>query len=357
MGRIAVIGDLPLLYHHNKYAECDNNPQLYFDFGRARFLSRDSDTSEPLSYMMAKDFDITEFPSHQVKNLSDEECLLAPNNRNWMVSISKEIDERYPVIALNVHNDFFDFRTHHRRSEGLRAYVPFSPEATKLAEQVVQKIIKHDSPGINNNYCCLKLRRGDRVKAQKLGYFARFYRDAVSSAKNVMSNLDDHELVNENTPIYLMTDESEEGYYDSLCEKYRVYQYKDFPELYRLVHPSDGRVPNNYFLYAVEMQIYLWANIRIYNKLKDDHRELLKNLKYRAYKFMGKRNPVNRYPSDGGYDPSNTFVAGPWKARLHSNRFESYLQLQKSSKLFKAAIVALSLTRRPISKRLRKLFR
>lgn len=105
------------------------------------------------------------------------------------------------------------------------------------------------------NYCAIHVRRGDML-----------------SMGNVYPNLDQdtqpdkiREVVSQVMPkgskIYILTNERDKDYFNSLKNDYDVFQYFDFPELRELVECEQ---PDNFQLFEIEKLIFENANTKIY---------------------------------------------------------------------------------------------
>ena len=274
MKRIAVLPEkLPLDNKHNQRNNVDCNPYLYYDFNNTTYYSNAYRASTPLLCIKTSDFDIQQFSEKDIKVFE---------TKDGPTYISEEDDNSHRLIIIEhkiwkwTHQCIYNFLP--------KLVLPYSVQVRSTASHIINRMMQ--SRGKQNyrlngsieedclrlDYCCVHARRTDRLHLN----------GSLTTSTNIRRNLDANKNINRNTPIYLMTDEPNDHFYDELKKYYpNLFRYSDFPELYRLRHPTDGNIVNNYLLFAIELQINKIASIKYspyveYSKLSSQKKQLRK---------------------------------------------------------------------------------
>ena len=258
MQRIAVIPDqFPLDKRHNRGCDIDCDPYLYYDFDHMTYYSKADKAMVPLPCIRASDLDMSQFSEKDIKTF---------DSRDGPAHITKE-DENYRLIIIEhrtwnwLHTcDYYSPRISFSYSERVRSTaVQIINKMMKSQESCDQQLSGNiEDSNLRLDYCCVHARRTDRLSTNW----------SVTMPMNIKCNLDANQDIDSNTPIYLMTDEPDDHFYDKLKKYYpNLFRYSDFPELYRLRYPADGANPNNYLLFAIEAQIQKMAKIAYKSKL------------------------------------------------------------------------------------------
>ena len=269
MQRVAVLSNqLPLDKKHNQGCDIDCNPYLYYDFDHMTYYSNAYKATTPLPCIRVSDLDMSQFSEKDIKVFKAQD---------GPAHISKEDDKNYRLIIIEHRTWNWPHKCDHIFLP--KTKLPYSAKVRSTAMQVINQMMEsqsswnHQFSGsiedshLRLDYCCVHARRTDRLNANW----------SITMPMNIKRNLDANQDIDNNTPIYLMTDEPDDHFYDKLKEYYpNLIRYSDFPELYHLRHPADGSDPNNYLLFAIEMQMQTMAKIRYkatsYNKYAHLHK-------------------------------------------------------------------------------------
>jgi hypothetical protein len=111
-------------------------------------------------------------------------------------------------------------------------------------KHIAQNIISQ----LKSPVCCIHIRRSDYLKIRP----SLIESTSPESVAKVLDKFDG--LYNS---VYIMTSEPDIHFYDSICEKYKIKQYFDFPEL------AEISKTDNYKLFCIENFIRDLSNIRI----------------------------------------------------------------------------------------------
>ena len=253
MQRIAVIPDqFPLDKKHNRGCDIDSDPYRYYDFDHMTYHSNTDETDVPLQCISVSDLDMSQFSERDIKVF---------DSKDGPAHISKEDNRNYRLIIIK-HTTWNWLHTCDYRLP--KVILPYSERIRSMAMQVINKMMESQeswdhqlSGSIEDNhlkldYCCVHARRTDRSKAN----------GSITMPMNIRCNLDANQDIDSSTLIYLMTDEPDDHFYDKLKEYYpNLFRYSDFPELYRLRYPVDGADPDNYLLFAIELQMQRMAKV------------------------------------------------------------------------------------------------
>jgi len=104
------------------------------------------------------------------------------------------------------------------------------------------------------DYCAMHVRRGDKLTEKP---YPNLDRD--TRPEKILETLSG--MLPKGSTIYIMTNETDRHYFDSLTKHYHILQYFDFPELKGLI---ESESPDNFFLYEVEKIIFQKAPRKIY---------------------------------------------------------------------------------------------
>ncbi len=149
-------------------------------------------------------------------------------------------------------------------------------------------VLEYANIAINKmgTYNCMHVRRGDKLTWKQCPGL-----DKATQPKKLKSYLDKN--TNKNDNIYIMSNETKEGYFDLLKEHYKVFTYKDFEE-----YPKLGE-DDNYFLFMVESEIMNQAKIKIKTFKEEGYisilnygpngKDFLSNKIRRKFKYLRKK--------------------------------------------------------------------
>ena len=245
LGRVPVLSPLALHPQHNLSPEVVNDPQAYFDFDGMEFIPDAGEPARPMPYELAERLPLDAFPASDV-------CTVTDSPHAGAFEISRE-DDRHRVLVLNFRGYPTEARTH--KGVAYRWTPPFTKHIQERAKRLVEEFAGE------RDFISVKLRRADFLNVGWLGFRRTVKIQAITTSRNVAANL---RRFPADMPIYLMTDEPDDHYYDSLLrERPQLRRYSDYPDLHQLRHPIDGTPPNNYHLFAIEYQVHEWANIRL----------------------------------------------------------------------------------------------
>ena len=253
MQRIAILPQqYPFDKKHNRGYDIDCDPYLYYDFDHITYYSNAYKATTPLSCIRVSDLDMSQFSESDTKVFKAQ---------NAPVHISAKDDQSYRLIIIE--HTAWNW-THTCDFHLPKIVLPYSEKIRLIAMQVINKIMKShknlncqlngsiEESYLRLNYCCVHARRTDRLHTN----------ESLTNSMNIKRNLDANKDIDRNTPIYLMTDEPNDHFYDGLKKYYPyLFRYSDFAELYHLRHPKNGETPNNYLLFAIEHQIRLMSKI------------------------------------------------------------------------------------------------
>ena len=262
MQRIVVLPDQCLLAKkHNQFCDIDSDPYQYYDFDHMTYYSNTDETDVPLQCIRVSDLDMSQFSERDIKVF---------DSKDGPVHISKE-DENYRLIIIRHRDWAWSHKDDYRLPQ---VTLPYSEIVRSTAMQVINKMMESQSrwnhrlsgsikdSHLRLDYCCVHIRRTDRLKMNR----------SITMPMNIKRNLDANQYIDSNTLIYLMTDEPDDHFYDKLKEYYpNLFRYSDFPELYRLRHPTGNDNPDNYLLFAIEMQMQAMAKIAYKASLYNRH--------------------------------------------------------------------------------------
>lgn len=223
LDRICVIVNTEFSKFHNKNIEMKSEWTKYIDFNKSSFNGN-------IDYIFNQEF--------MLKSFLDTEVLVINRAHN----IRDEDNTKYRLIIRNI-----DYFGQSYRKLYLAENIPlqFYPSAKVFNEA---KISLNQLPKL---FCSIAIRRTDRITSVKVG--------ELTSPPNVLLKLKQYN--SNKLPVFLMTDEPDKDFYNSLKNEFDIYRYYDFDNLVKVANDGGG---DNFLLYEIEKLIFLTAKIKIH---------------------------------------------------------------------------------------------
>ena len=163
-------------------------------------------------------------------------------------------------VVTDKENEKFDLIVRHNRTglkidsihTGIRG-IPNYSVSFKTSNRVFDTYKKVSNK--IQNYCAIHVRRGDMLNMVN-SYPNLNQETQPDKIKSIIS-----EVISPNSKVYILTNERDKSYFNSLKIDYEVFQYFDFPELLELVECEQ---PDNFLLFEVEKLIFENAKMKIY---------------------------------------------------------------------------------------------
>lgn len=258
LNRIALVpSQLPFRLHHTDNAPVSRDTLLYFDLDKS--MIDDNGKLFPVRYKLASSHSIDK-KRMKVINNEKEICINENDNTN-----SPEI-----FCYLN----FFTKLREPAPDTGIRVLLEPGASITPIRDIVLRKMFDRAGTPLPDgelpkvlDFCCIKVRRRDKIMPGEEGNCSLYQtalRRAITSAKNVKANMRERGLVDDKTIVYLMSDEPNRHFFDSVrAAQKHYYDCHDFPELHQLSRHAEGGEFNNFLLFAIEKEIYNSAAVTL----------------------------------------------------------------------------------------------
>ena len=120
-----------------------------------------------------------------------------------------------------------------------------SPQIAELARETVAEILSSSGARGGGGYFAMHVRRTDRLE---------IYPARLTEPERIRDFLGKHGIP-DGSVIWLMSDERDPDFWEPLKRHYRLVRYYDFPRLAALVSSQGERRPDNYLLFATELEI------------------------------------------------------------------------------------------------------
>ena len=155
-----------------------------------------------------------------------------------------ERSQRWVVRRINTVMAHASIGDPSRANEVRIELFPSQPIA-ELARATVAEILSSSDARGGGGYFAMHVRRTDRLEI----YPARW-----TEPERIRNFLGKHGIP-DGSVIWLMSDERDPGFWEPLKRHYRLVRYCDFPRLAALVSSQGERRPDNYLLFATEVEI------------------------------------------------------------------------------------------------------
>ena len=225
LNRTCVIKQTRLDGIHNCNKEINVSWKRYIDFDKSAFFNK-------VGFIFYEEF--------RQKDFTKEDILVVSSKHR----LSKEENEQYTLIIRDTRKCHFyhDHLDVFKREEIEKIILYPSKKIIYYTEKVLNSLSKP--------FFALHIRRRD-----KLDIFPHLKELLVP--EQVLKKL---KIYNPNKlPVFLMTDERNIHYYDSLKKEFKIYRYYDFEFLNKMI----AKMQDNYFLYMIEKTIFLKAQVKI----------------------------------------------------------------------------------------------
>ena len=230
-GRQALLPSLNLTAFYNFGIERDWRWDAYVDLEASRLLdSAGEEHPLPLVYSLPK----TELPT----------LTLEPGEG------MPERAADFPLVVRRIRSNLFG------------KDVPFADPAVGFAIQPSRRVVDLAASVMadllsrgSGRFVAIHIRRGNRLGVH--------YPPRLTAPDGVARHLREQGIA-EGAVVYALSDEQDADYWRRMARlPWQVVRHADYPALSDLLRQDDGRVPDNYLLYAVEKRIMAAAAVRI----------------------------------------------------------------------------------------------
>jgi hypothetical protein len=235
LNRTAVISPLLLNGKHNHGKDLHTSWEKYIDIKKLQSFH---------PFVFQEELGDLEKIPHQI---FDEHCKpleLCNNQSPLLIRQHKQYPNYYILIKIIDRKDWY--------STLLNLFQP-SETIVNLANIAIKKM---------GTYHCIHVRRGDKLNWKQCPGL-----DKATQPKNLMRFLVKH--ISKGEKLYIMSNESQNGFFNILNRNYEVYTYNDFPE-YVGFEKED-----NYFLFMIENEIMRQAKTKIKTFKEEGYLSLL----------------------------------------------------------------------------------
>ena len=230
-GRLALLPALNLAPHHNFGIDRDWRWDAYIDLAESQLLGS---AGKGLPLPLVRSLPKRELPA-----------------------LTLQPGEPMPARAAD-----FPLVVRRIRSTVFRKDVPFTaPPPPWFAIQPSRRVLDLAAPVVadllsrgDGRFVAIHIRRRDRLAV---------YPHRLTAPDAVARHLCEQGIADDSV-VYALSDEHDADYWRRMARlPWKVVRHADCPALSELLRQDDGRVPDNYLLYAVEKQIMAAATVRI----------------------------------------------------------------------------------------------